>query len=303
MPRTIAITGSSGLIGKALAGHLAARGDLVVALVRRPPRTSAEREWDPSNERLDPAELRDVNTVVNLAGAGVGDHRWTTEHRSAILGSRVSGTRTLASAILASGRPIALVNGSAVGFYGDRGDDILTEESGPGLGFLAEVTRAWEGTTAPLVDAGLPVSMARTGIVLAGQGGALAPLLRLGRLGLAGPIGSGKQFWPVISLADEVAALTFLIDHPEVTGPANVVGPEPVRQGDLARALGSQLHRPAFLPAPKAALRLVLGEFAGEITGSQRALPERLLAAGFEYRHRTAAQALAWALDPNSHPS
>ena len=140
MPRTIAITGSSGLIGKALAGHLAARGDLVVALVRRPPRTSAEREWDPSNERLDPAELRDVNTVVNLAGAGVGDHRWTTEHRSAILGSRVSGTRTLATAILASGRPIALVNGSAVGFYGDRGDDILTEESGPGLGFLAEVT-------------------------------------------------------------------------------------------------------------------------------------------------------------------
>ncbi len=299
MPRrTIAITGASGLIGRALADHLSARGDIVVRLVRRLPHSPVERQWDPDREWLDPASLADVDTVVNLAGAGVGDHRWTTSHREAILTSRVSGTRTLVTAILAAGRPIALVNGSAVGYYGDRGEEILTEESPAGLGFLSEVVRAWEGATRPLADAGLAVSMARTGIVLAPDGGALAPLLRLARLGLGGPIGSGRQFWPVISLTDEVAALTFLIDHPDLTGPVNVVGVEPVRQRDLMSALGALLHRPAVLPAPKFAVRAVIGEFAGEITASQRVLPERLRAAGFEHRHSTVAAALASILDP-----
>lgn len=296
MPRTIAITGASGLIGRSLADHLAARGDIVVRLVRRVPHSPVEREWDPAREWIDPASLADVDTVVNLAGAGVGDRRWTTSHREAILTSRVSGTRTLVSGILAAGRPIALVNGSAVGYYGDRGEEILTEESPAGLGFLSEVVRAWESATGPLADAGLAVSMARTGLVLAADGGALAPLLRLARLGLGGPIGSGRMFWPVISLADEVAALTFLIDRPEITGPVNVVGIEPVRQRDLMATLGAQLHRPAVLPAPKFAVRAVIGEFAGEITASQRVLPERLLDAGFEHQHPTAGAAVTAAL-------
>ena len=292
---TVGISGASGLIGTALTQALRDRGDRVIALVRRPAAGPDERSWDPAKETFD-AGLAGVHTVVNLAGAGVGDKRWNTEHRAAILTSRVRATRTIVAAIEASGEPIALVNGSAVGAYGDRGEEVLTESSPRGVGFLAEVVRAWEDAAAPLVAAGRPVSFARTGLVMTQRGGALAPLLRATRLGAGGPLGSGKQYWPIISLRDEVAALMHLIDHPEITGPVNLVGVEPPRQREVAAELGRLVHRPSVLPAPGFALRLVVGEFAGEILASQRVVPERLLATGFEHRDASVDEVLAAAL-------
>ncbi|GAA1746637.1 TIGR01777 family oxidoreductase [Nostocoides vanveenii] len=292
---TVGISGASGLIGTALTQALRDRGDRVIVLVRRPAAGPDERSWDPAKEIFD-AGLAGVHTVVNLAGAGVGDTRWNTEHRAAILTSRVRATRTIVAAIEASDEPIALVNGSAVGAYGDRGEEVLTEGSPRGVGFLAEVVRAWEDAAAPLVEAGRPVSFARTGLVMTQRGGALAPLLRATRLGAGGPLGSGKQYWPIISLRDEVAALMHLIDHPEITGPVNLVGVEPPRQREVAAELGRLVHRPSVLPAPGFALRLVVGEFAGEILASQRVLPERLLATGFEHRDASVDEVLAAAL-------
>ena len=286
----VAITGASGLIGSALTRSLRDRGDRVIRFVRRETRSADERRWDPATGLLDPASLADIDTVVNLAGAGIGDRRWSTEHKRAILRSRVDATRAVVGAIEGSGRGIRLVNGSAVGIYGDRGDEILTETSDPGTGFLSEVVRAWEGSAQPLLDRGGSVAFARTGIVASPSGGAFAPLIRLTKFGLGGPIGLGRPYWPLISLADEVSALTFLIDRPELTGPVNLTGPAPARQRDIARALGTAMGRPAFLPAPPLAVRIVVGEFAGEITASQRALPTRLTEAGFAHQHPTLAE-------------
>lgn len=285
MARVVAITGASGLIGSALGTALRARGDRVVSFVRREPRGPDERRWDPAAERLDPADLADVDTLVNLAGAGIGDRRWSTAYRREILRSRVSGTRAVATAIAASGRPIRLVSGSAVGIYGDRGADLLTEESLPGTGFLSEVVRAWEAAAQPVVDAGGRVAFARTGIVASPSGGAFAPLIRLTKLGMGGPIGRGRFYWPVIALDDEVGALLHLIDHPDIVGPVNLVGVTPARQREVAAALGRALHRPAVLPAPRLAVRAVVGEFAQEITASQRVLPVVLQETGFRHRY------------------
>jgi uncharacterized protein len=296
MPQRVAITGSSGLIGGALSAFLTARGDEVVHLVRREPRTPAEVRWDPATRHLDPAVLEDVSAVVNLAGAGVGDHRWTASWKQQILSSRVDSTHAVATALAQLGAPARLVSASAVGFYGDRGDEVLTEESGPGEGFLAEVVKAWEAAADPAREAGIPVAHTRTGIVLAHHGPAFERMLLVGRLGLGGPLGSGRQYFPWISLHDEVSALAFLVDHPEITGPVNLSGPEPARQREVAAELGRQLHRPAVLPAPAPALRLVLGEFAGDVLASLRVLPTRLLGAGFVHRDATLASAVASSL-------
>ncbi len=297
MSQRVAITGASGLIGGALSAFLRDRGDDVVHLVRRPARTSAEISWDPAAHRLDPAALSGVDAVVHLAGAGVGDERWSPSRKRVILASRVDGTATLAAALAELGAPVRLVSQSAVGYYGsDRGDEILTEESAPGTGFLAEVVRAWEAAAEPAREAGLPVVHTRTGIVLAAGGGAMAPLLRLARLGLGGPIGSGRQYWPVITLRDTVSALAHVLDRRELTGAVNVVGPRPVHQRELAQELGRQLHRPAVLPAPTPALRVVVGEFAADLVGSQRAVPTRLEASGFRHRDQTLADAVAYVL-------
>lgn len=285
MTHVIAITGASGLIGSALASALRDRGDRVVAFVRREPHGAHERRWDPEREELDPASLADLDALVNLAGAGVGDRRWSTAYKREILRSRVSGTRAIVGAIRKSARQVRLVNGSAVGFYGDRGDDLLTEDSLPGTGFLSEVVRAWEGAAQPLLDDGASVAFARTGIVASSAGGAFAPLARLTRFGLGGPIGSGQFYWPLIALEDEVSALIHLIDHPEITGAVNLVGAQPMRQREVAAALGRALHRPAFLPTPKLGVRVVVGEFADEITASQRVLPVRLQETGFRHRY------------------
>ncbi|PKW25635.1 TIGR01777 family oxidoreductase [Phycicoccus duodecadis] len=290
----IAVTGSSGLIGTALVAALQQRGDEVVRLVRRAPSRPDEVQWDPSSRHLDPQVLGAVDGVVHLAGAGVGDHRWTPSYKHEILASRTDSTTAVARAVAEVGHPVRLVSGSAVGFYGDRGDEELTERSPPGTGFLADVVLAWEAAAQPAVDAGASVAFARTGIVLAPEGGAAAPMLKLGRLGLGGPLGSGKQFSPWITLVDEVGALLHLLDHPEVTGPVNLVGPAPVRQREIAAAIGRAVHRPALLPAPSFAMKAVLGEFAGDVLASQRVVGDALVAGGFHHTHGDLESAVAW---------
>ena len=284
MPQRVAITGSSGLIGSALSAFLRDRGDEVVRLVRRPARTPDEIRWDPSSRHLDPASLDGVTAVVNLAGAGVGDKRWTPGYQQQILASRVDSTHTIATALAQRGGRARLVSGSAVGFYGDRDDEVLTEDSGAGSGFLTEVVRAWEAATAPAAAAGIPVAFSRTGLVMAPQGGALERMIPLARAGINGPLGSGRQWWPWISLRDTVAALAHLVDHPEVVGPVNVVGAAPARQRDVAKALGRAVHRPAVLPAPSFGIKAVLGGFAVEVLTSKRAVPARLADSGFVHQ-------------------
>lgn len=298
MPQRVAITGASGLIGGALSAFLIDRGDEVLHLVRRPARTAAEISWDPANRVLDPAALGGVDAVVHLAGVNVGDKRWTPSRKQEIFASRVDGTHTLAAALAEADHPIRMVSQSAVGYYGsDRGNEVLTEDSQSGHGFLAEVVRAWEAAAEPARTAGLRVAHPRTGIVLAPGSGAMGPLLRLAQLGLAGPIGSGEQYWPWITLRDTVRGFAFLLDHPEVDGPVNLVGPAPARQKDIAAELARQLHRPALLPAPGMGVRLYLGEFANDILGSQRVMPSRLTANGFVHEDDTLPKAIAWLLD------
>jgi len=289
----VAISGASGLIGSALSAFLRARGDEVVHLVRRQPRASHEIWWDPATRTLDPRELSGVTAVVHLAGAGVGDHRWTTEYKHEILASRVDGTATIATALADLGEPIALVSGSAMGAYGDRGDEVLTEDSEMGQGFLADVVRAWESATKPAQDAGLRVAHARTGLVLAPKGGAMERVLPLARFGLAGPLGSGRQYWSWITLHDEVRALAHLIDQ-DLSGPVNLVSVQPLRQAEVMKALGAVLGRPAVLPAPTLALKVIMGQFASDILSSQRVLPSVLTASGFVFDHDTIDSAMRW---------
>jgi uncharacterized protein (TIGR01777 family) len=293
MSQRVAISGASGLIGSALSSYLVARGDDVRHLVRRDARTGSEISWDPANRRLDPASLEAVDAVVHLAGAGVADRRWTARHKQDVLASRTDGTAAVATAVAAHGDRIRLVSGSAIGWYGNRGDEILTEQSPEGTGFLAEVAQAWEASTASASAAGAPVAMSRTGLVMSRSGGAFEPLVRLGKLGLAGPLGSGRQWWAWVTLDDVVRALVHLLDRRDITGPVNVVGPEPLREKELVDEIGRQLGRPTVLPAPAFALRAVLGEFSGEVTGSRRVVPTRLRESGFEWVHDSISSAVA----------
>lgn len=299
-PQRILVAGSTGLIGTELCRALQARGDDVVRLVRGVASRPDELRWDPGSGALPTGALDGVDAVVNLAGAGVGDHRWTPDYKRTVLSSRVDTTRTLAEAIAVTGRPIRFVAGSAVGYYGDRGEEPLDESSERGEGFLADVVLAWESAADAAREAGAPVVHARTGIVLSRTGGALARLLPLVRLGLAGPLGNGRQFWPWITLADEVSALIHLIDRPDLLGPVNLVGPSPARQREVVAALAAAAGRPALLPAPAFALRLVLGEFAEDILGSQRIVGTALVGSGFAHAHPTVESAAAWVLDRDS---
>ena len=295
-PQRVAITGASGLIGSALSAFLSARGDEVVHLVRREARTGSEVGWDPVSRTLDPSDLSGLTAVVHLAGAGVGDHRWTSAYKQEILASRVNGTATIATALAYLGEPIALVSGSAIGAYGDRGDEMLSEDSETGQGFLADVVRAWEAATTPAKDAGLRVALARTGLVLTPAGGAMERVLQLARFGLAGPLGNGRQYWSWITLHDEIRALAHLIDQ-DISGPVNLVSVQPLRQAEVMKALGSVLHRPTVLPAPALALKVVLGEFASDVLGSQRILPSVLTASGFVFDHDTIESAMHWLVE------
>jgi uncharacterized protein len=298
MGKRVTVTGSSGLIGGALRRHLTDRGDTVLRIVRREPQGPDEVRWDPSRGELDAAALADVDAVVNLAGVGIGDKRWNAEHKREVERSRTDATGTVAQALARvatqSGRRIRLVNASAVGFYGDRGDEVLTEQSPPGQDYLAGVVTRWEEATQPAIDAGLPVALARTGLVMSPDSPAFAPLLLLGKLGLGGPMGSGHEWWPWITIVDEVSALVHLIDHDDVVGPVNLVAPSPARQKDIAREIGRAVHRPAFVPAPRLALRLVVGEFADSIIASQRLEPQVLTQAGFTFEHADLTGAVRW---------
>ncbi|MFC6706345.1 TIGR01777 family oxidoreductase [Flexivirga alba] len=293
----VAISGSSGLIGTALSRALLERGDEVVRLVRRPVTAPNEISWDPARGELDHAALHGVSAVVNLAGAGIGDKRWTSAYKRLLVDSRVHSTATIARAIEHLDGPIRLVNGSAMGYYGDRGEEIVDEDSTPGEGFLVDLVVAWESATAPATAAGASVAIARTGLIVSPAGGLMARVLPLARLGLAGPLGNGRQWWSWITLTDEVRALMHLIDHPEITGPVNlsVAADAAVRQKDAMHALGEQLHRPSFLPAPAPALRVVLGEMAGDALASTRMAPKVLQHSGFAWTHTDISAAMRYA--------
>jgi uncharacterized protein (TIGR01777 family) len=299
MSQRIVVAGSSGLIGGALCHSLRERGDEVVRLVRRPPEHSSEVQWDPASRHLDPHVLDGVDAVVNVAGASLGGRRWSHEFKAELIHSRTDGTTALAEAIAATGRPIHLLNGSAVGYYGDRGDEVLTEESEGGSGFLSDLVRAWEGAAEPARSAGAPVSYLRTGIVLAAHGDAFKPLLRLTRLGLGGPLGNGRHYWSWITLVDHARAVQHVLDH-RLEGPVNLTGPDPAPQREIVAEMGRQLHRPTLLPAPSFALRAVLGEMSSDILSSQRALPQRLLDSGFRHEHATLPDAIHWLVSDGS---
>ena len=292
----IVIGGSSGFLGGALVPRLRAAGHDVVRLVRRDPAGADEVRWSPGTGSLDPAVVDGADAVVNLAGVGVADRRWDDAYRALIRSSRVGSTATLAAAIAAAGRPPGvLLNSSAVGFYGDTGDTEVDETSPAGDGYFPQVCQAWEAATAPAGKAGTRVVLLRTGVVVGRGGGLLKPMLPLFRLGLGGQLGNGRQWLPWISLADWVAAVEFLLTA-EVTGPVNLTGPAPVRNAEFTRTLGRVLHRPAVLPVPGFALRLVLGQFGGEALMSQRVLPAVLTAAGYRFTHPDLESALRWSV-------
>jgi len=286
----VLVAGSSGLIGTALCKALESRGDEVLRLVRRTPRGANEYQWDPTSHSLDAAILSGVNAVVNLAGAGVGDKRWTPEYKQMILQSRVDSTATLASALAqarnklgASDSPSVFVAASAIGFYGDTGDSSVTEASPPGSGFLAEVCVAWEAAATPAQVAGVRVVHPRTGLVMSPNGGALARMLPIFRAGLGGKLGTGKQWWSFISLADEIRAICALIDDSRYSGPVNLTAPHPARNSEVTRALGRLLKRPTLAAVPAAALKAALGEFSIEVLGSAKVLPSVLEQNGFDF--------------------
>jgi uncharacterized protein (TIGR01777 family) len=289
----IAITGASGLIGSALSASLRGDGHQVVSFVRRHPRSPDEVRWDPASRRLDPAALAEVDGVVHLAGAGIADKRWTGSRRRVVLDSRVDGTTTVAQALVAAQpRQRFLISASAVGWYGDTGQRPVDESASAGSGFLAEVCRRWEAAAQPAVDAGVRVVFPRTGLVLSRRGGLMARILPLFRLGLGGKLGSGRQYWPWISLADEVSALRLLIES-DLSGPVNLTGPEPVTNAEFTKTLGSVLGRPTLAAVPAFALKLAVGDFAEEgILAGQRAVPRVLTETGFEFAHPTLRQAL-----------
>jgi uncharacterized protein (TIGR01777 family) len=296
----IAVTGSSGLVGTELVTALRADGHDVRRLVRRTPRTADEHRWDPSHHQLDVGVLADVDAVVNLAGVGIGDKRWSEQYKREVLASRVDSTTTVSSAFAQAAatdpdRPRVLLSASAVGYYGDGGDRVLDESSPAGTDFLADVCVQWEQATAPAEAAGVRVAHLRTGLVL-GRGGMMAKLRPLFALGVGGKLGSGRQYWPWISLRDEVDAIRFLLSS-DIAGPVDLTGPEPVTNAAFSAALGRVMHRPALVPVPGFALSLVLGEFAGlGVLAGQRALPRVLLESGFTFTHGDVESALRWAV-------
>ncbi|WP_329179626.1 TIGR01777 family oxidoreductase [Streptomyces sp. NBC_01477] len=293
----IAVTGASGLIGSALTTALAADGHDIVRLVRRAPKSGAEVRWDPQRRALDPDALTGCQAVIHLAGAGVGDRRWTDERKKVLYDSRVLGTATVAAAVAAMDTPPGvLLCGSAIGYYGDTGDRWVDEDSPPGTGFLADLVQDWEAAAEPAAAAGVRTAFARTGLVVAKDGGAWGRLFPLFKAGLGGRLGNGRQFWSFIAMHDEIAALRHILDTPALSGPVNLTAPEPLTNREVTAAMGRVLHRPTLAAVPAPALRLALGEFAGDVLGSQRVRPKRLMESGFVYAFPEIDQAIGAAL-------
>ncbi|HVS67080.1 MAG TPA: TIGR01777 family oxidoreductase [Mycobacteriales bacterium] len=291
----IVVSGASGLIGSALVPALREDGHTVRRLVRRAPKVADEVRWDPAKHEIDDSVIAGADAVINLNGVGIGDRRWTESHKKAALDSRVDSTTTIADAISRNpGSGKVLVNGSAVGWYGDRGDDVLAESEPCGEGFLADVVRQWEAATAPAEAAGARVVRLRTGIVLSPEGGALGRMLPIFRLGLGGKLGSGKQWFPWIAMADEIGAIKFALTNDTVAGALNLSAPNPVTNAAFTKALGRAIHRPALATVPPFALRAAFGGFADEgLLVSQRAVPNALQAAGYEFADPDLDAALA----------
>jgi uncharacterized protein (TIGR01777 family) len=293
------VAGAGGFLGAELVARLRDRGDDVVRLVRRSPQAPGEIEWDPAAGEVDSAALEGVDALVSLGGVGIGDRRWTEEHRRAVLESRVQVTETLATAIASLKTPPQIfVSASAIGFYGDRGEETLTETSIPGAAddFLVRVVQQWEAAASPAVAAGVNTAFLRTGIVL-GEGGALsAPVQVIGpirasqlllfKLGVGGPFGGGKQWWSWISMEDQMRATMHIIDN-RLTGAFNLTAPNPVRQRDLAKSLGRHLKRPAIVPTPRFVIQAALGKDRAQalVFTSARVIPEALQKSGFDFTH------------------
>ncbi len=301
----VLISGSTGLIGSALAANLREAGQEPAALVRRESDShagdSGDVRWDPAAGAIDADALASfgAGAVVHLAGEPISG-RWTRAKMDRIAASRVQGTQTLCKALAAlpaKARPAVLVSASAIGYYGDRGDERLAEDAGPGKMFLSGVCGDWESATTPAAEAGIRVANARFGVVLSAKGGALRSMLTPFRLGLGGRVGSGRQYISWIALADAVAAIQWIIDHAALAGPVNVASPNPITNAEFARTLGRALHRPALLPTPAFALRLAFGKMADELLLASAAMVSRkLLDSGFEFRYPELTDALRAAL-------
>jgi uncharacterized protein len=293
----VVVSGASGLLGSALVPALSKAGHEVVRLVRRSPAAPDEVEWHPDEAAIDAQALGGVEGAVMLSGATIG-RRWTPARKAEIVASRVDTTRLLAQTLaLLEPRPRVLVCAGGVGIYGDRGDEILTEDSEVGSdGFLPEIGRAWESAAQPARAAGIRVVSFRQGVVITGRGGMLDRLLTPFRLGVGGRLGSGRQWLSWVDLDDLVASYLLALDS-ELAGPVNLVSPNPVTNAQLTKALGEALHRPTIMPVPAVALRALYGQMAEEVLlGGQRALPARVLAAGFTFRRPDIAAALESAL-------
>jgi uncharacterized protein (TIGR01777 family) len=289
----VVLAGASGLIGSALKASLRADGHRVKTLVRHPVSGADDVDtWDPARGLLDPDFLQGADAVVCLSGVGVGDRRWTDSYKRAILQSRVDSVGTVARTLAQYGGPQVFIAASAVGYYGDTGVREVDEDDPAGDSFLSEVCVQWEAAADPARAAGVRVTHLRSGLVLAKGGGMLKRLGPIVKAGIGGKLGDGRQYMPWISLTDEIRAIRFLLEH-DVAGPVNVVGPAPVRNAEFTKALGQTLRRPTVLPVPAFAARIALGEFAQEALTGQRALPTRLLGAGFEFVHRDLRTALA----------
>jgi uncharacterized protein (TIGR01777 family) len=285
----VAVTGSSGLVGSALVGHLKNEGYTVQKLVRRKAVSPDEISWDPQAGTVDLASLEGVDAVIHLAGAGVGDKRWTAKYRAEILNSRLLGTTAIAQACAAI-KPAVFISASAIGFYGETGNRAVTEEDRGGDDFLSAVCREWEAVAD--LALGVRTTKIRTGLVLDPTGGALGRMLPLFRFGLGGKLGPGSQWWSWITLHDEIKAITHLLTA-DVEGPINLTSPNPVTNQEFTGTLARALHRPALFPVPAFALKAALGGFSTEILGSKKVLPAKLVASGFafDYPHLTGALA------------
>lgn len=293
----IAVSGASGLIGGALLPALRADGHEVLTLVRRTPRTVDEHRWDPQHRRIDPGLLTDVDAVINLGGTPIRPRPFTAGYKERLLCSRLDATTTISEALAAAaaedpGRSRVLLSASAVGYYGDTGSRTVTEQDRPGSDFLAQLCVQWEAATAPAEAAGVRVVQLRTGLVL-GRGAMLVQVLgTVFRFGLGGRMGSGRQYWPWISLDDEIGAMRHLLTA-DVSGPVNLTGPAPATNAEFTRELARQLHRPAVLPVPGFAINLALGEFGrSSVTAGQRAMPVRLEESGYRFTHPDLASTL-----------
>jgi len=296
----VLVSGSHGLVGRAFIQSLLNRGDTVSRLVREAPSGSSDIEWHPNQRQIDVARLGGFDAVVHLAGESIASGRWTPEKKQKIRDSRINGTQLLSGALANTSQPPAVfVCASAIGVYGDRGDEVLTEQSAPGNDFLADVCKQWEVSAQPAAEKGIRLVKARLGIVLDRDGGALAKMLPPFRMGIGGRIGDGKQWMSWIALADVVRALEFVIDKRELSGAVNFVAPNPVTNTTFTSALGNILGRPTFFPVPAFGARLAFGEMADALLlSSQRVEPKRLNETGFNFRYANLNDALSVILRP-----